>query len=153
MKSTGRTAEEVDAFASYFKAQDMYGVPMKGDCKYSQALELDLASIKPSLAGPKRPQDRIELGNLKSQFTSLFSKPVAENGFNKAADDLGKRFKSKDGIEIGSGDVLIAAITSCTTPLIPVCCWLRACSPRKPSRKVSPSSRTSRLPWHPARAW
>lgn len=114
MKSTGRTAEEVDAFASYFKAQGLYGIPKAGDCEYSQVLELDLASIKPSLAGPKRPQDRIELGNLKSQFTSLFSKPVAENGFAKAEADLAKRFQTKDGIDIGSGDVLIAAITSCT---------------------------------------
>jgi len=114
MKSTGRTAEEVDAFASYFKAQGLYGIPMQGDCEYSQTLALDLSTVKASLAGPKRPQDRIELGNLKSQFTSLFSKPVAENGFNKSADDLAKRFTSKDGIEIGSGDVLIAAITSCT---------------------------------------
>jgi aconitate hydratase len=77
-------------------------------------LELDLASIKPSLAGPKRPQDRIDLNCLKSNFTSLFSKPVAENGFNKAAADLPRRFTTKDGIDIGSGDVLIAAITSCT---------------------------------------
>jgi aconitate hydratase len=114
MKSTGRTDEEVDAFASYFKAQGLYGVPMAGDCNYSTTLSLDLDSIKPSLAGPKRPQDRIELGQMKSQFGSLFSKPVAENGFAKSADDLGKRFPTKDGIEIGSGDVLIAAITSCT---------------------------------------
>jgi aconitate hydratase len=114
MKSTGRTDEEVDAFASYFKAQGLYGVPMAGDCNYSTTLSLDLDSIRPSLAGPKRPQDRIELGNMKSQFATLFSKPVAENGFAKSADDLGKRFPTKDGIEIGSGDVLIAAITSCT---------------------------------------
>ncbi|MFN7220832.1 MAG: aconitate hydratase AcnA [Burkholderiales bacterium] len=114
MKSTGRTAEEVDAFQSYFMAQCLYGIPMAGDCNYSTTLALDLSSIKPSLAGPKRPQDRIELGNMKSQFTSLFSKPVAENGFAKSADDLNKRFTAKNGIEIGSGDVLIAAITSCT---------------------------------------
>jgi aconitate hydratase len=114
LKSTGRTAEEIDAFQSYFKAQALYGVPMEGDCHYSTSLSLDLDSIRPSLAGPKRPQDRIELGKMKSQFGSLFSKPVAENGFAKSADDLGKRFATKDGIEIGSGDVLIAAITSCT---------------------------------------
>lgn len=114
LTSTGRTAEEIDAFTAYFKAQGLYGVPMAGDCNYSTALTLDLSSIKPSLAGPKRPQDRIELGNMKSQFTSLFSKPVAENGFAKAADDLAKRYPTKDSIALGSGDVLIAAITSCT---------------------------------------
>jgi aconitate hydratase len=114
LKATGRSVDEIDAFESYFKAQGLFGVPMKGDCNYSQTLELDLATIKPSLAGPKRPQDRIELGNLKSQFSTLFCKPVAENGFAKAPEDLPKRFTAKDGKEIGSGDVLIAAITSCT---------------------------------------
>ncbi len=114
MKSTGRTAEEVDAFAAYFKAQGMYGVSKKGDLDYSTVLELDLSTVNASLAGPKRPQDRIELGSMKSQFTSLFSKPSTENGFTKLAEDLPKRFATKDGVEIGSGDVLIAAITSCT---------------------------------------
>jgi aconitate hydratase len=114
LKSTGRTADEVSAFTAYFKAQGLYGVPMAGECEYSQTLELDLATIKPSLAGPKRPQDRIEMPKLGSKFAELFSKPVADNGFSKSADDLTKRFKSKDGIDIGSGDVLIAAITSCT---------------------------------------
>jgi aconitate hydratase len=114
LRSTGRTDEEVAAFEAYFKAQELFGVPMSGECEYSQVLELDLASIKPSLAGPKRPQDRIEMPMLGSKFAELFSKPVAENGFAKAAEDLGKRFKSKDGIDMGSGDVLIAAITSCT---------------------------------------
>jgi len=114
LKSTGRTAEELDAFQSYFTAQGLYGVPLAGDCDYSTSLSLDLDSVRASLAGPKRPQDRIELGNMKSQFTSLFSKPPAESGFSKSADDLNKRFATNDGIEIGSGDVLIAAITSCT---------------------------------------
>jgi aconitate hydratase len=114
MKSTGRTAEEVDAFQAYFKAQGMYGVSKKGDLDYSSVLELDLSTVNASLAGPKRPQDRIELGSMKSQFTSLFSKPSTENGFTKKAEDLPKRFATKDGVEIGSGDVLIAAITSCT---------------------------------------
>jgi aconitate hydratase len=68
----------------------------------------------PSLAGPKRPQDRIPLERVKSTFTSLFSKPVAENGFAKKPEDLGKAHKAFDGTEIRNGDVLIAAITSCT---------------------------------------
>jgi aconitate hydratase len=114
MKSTGRTAEEIDAFQAYFKAQDMYGVSKKGELDYSSVLELDLSTVNASLAGPKRPQDRIELGNMKSQFTSLFSKPSTENGFTKKAEDLPKRFATKGGVDLGSGDVLIAAITSCT---------------------------------------
>ena len=113
-KGTGRTEHEIEAFAAYFKAQGMFGVPNKGDIDYSQTLELDLASVMPSLAGPKRPQDRIDLERVKSTFTNLYSKPVAENGFARKPGDLNKRFKTFDSIDIGSGDVLIAAITSCT---------------------------------------
>src|SRR5215471_3677014 len=88
LKATGRTPEELDAFASYFKAQGLFGMPRAGDIDYTKSLTLDLASIKPSLAGPKRPQDRIEMGNLKSTFTRLYSKPVAENGFAQPAEKL-----------------------------------------------------------------
>ena len=113
LRFTGRTTEELDAFTAYYKAQNLYGIPKAGEINYSTTLALDLASVKTSLSGPKRPQDRIELGNMKSQFISLFSKPPAENGFSKAPGDLAKRVKAGD-VEIGSGDVLIAAITSCT---------------------------------------
>src|SRR5690242_19766985 len=88
LRGTGRTEAEIDAFESYFKAQKLFGVPRAGDIDYTKTVTLDLATIKPSLAGPKRPQDRIELGNLKKQFTALFSKPVAENGFAKKPDEL-----------------------------------------------------------------
>jgi aconitate hydratase len=113
-RGSGRTAAEIDAFESYFKAQGMFGIPRAGAIDYSQVLELDLATIMPSLAGPKRPQDRIDLDRVKSTFASLFSKPVAENGFGKKPADLAARVRTRDGIDIGSGDVLIAAITSCT---------------------------------------
>jgi aconitate hydratase len=113
-EGTGRTKDEIDAFQSYFKAQGMYGTPKKGDIDYSEVIELDLGTVTPSLAGPKRPQDRIEIGKVKAKFTELFAKPVAENGFAKKAEDLGKRFKTRDGLDVGSGDVMIAAITSCT---------------------------------------
>jgi aconitate hydratase len=112
---TGRTAPEIEAFEAYFRAQEMFGIPMPGAIDYSQIVELDLSTVVPSLAGPKRPQDRIELGNMKSAFNTLFSKPTAENGFNQPADKLGKRYATKlPGVDIGNGDVLIAAITSCT---------------------------------------
>jgi aconitate hydratase len=113
-RGTGRSAEQVEALASYFKAQGLYGVPKKGAIDYSQVLELDLATIYPSLAGPKRPQDRIDLDKVKSNFTSLFSKPVVENGFGKRSEDLSKPYKTYDGVDLRNGDVLIAAITSCT---------------------------------------
>ena len=113
-RGTGRTDEEIERFAAYFKAQGMYGIPKAGDIDYSQVLELDLSTIYPSLAGPKRPQDRIDLDKVKGTFEKLFTAPVKENGFGKKAEDLRKPYKTFDGMEIKNGDVLIAAITSCT---------------------------------------
>ncbi|HTT10823.1 MAG TPA: aconitate hydratase AcnA [Burkholderiaceae bacterium] len=113
-EGTGRTRQEIAAFEGYFKAQGLFGVSKAGDIDYSKHLVLDLATVAPSLAGPKRPQDRIEIGNVKKTFASLFSKPVAENGFNQPADKLGQVFKTGSGLALRNGDVLIAAITSCT---------------------------------------
>src|SRR5207244_8335671 len=73
---TGRSKEHVDTFRNYFKAQDLFGMPERNDLEYSQVLELNLADVHPSVAGPKRPQDRIELPNLKNRFQELFQKPV-----------------------------------------------------------------------------
>ncbi|MDD4930038.1 MAG: aconitate hydratase AcnA [Gallionella sp.] len=115
MRNTGRTEEELDAFESYFKAQGLYGIPEAGQIDYSNVVELDLSSIVPSLAGPKRPQDRIALSRMRESFDELFSKPVADNGFNQPAEKLMQRYATgNEGVEIGNGDVLIAAITSCT---------------------------------------
>ena len=148
-RAGGRTVEELDKCESYFKAQGMFGVPMPGDCDYSTSLELDLATIKTSLAGPKRPQDRIELGDMKSQFTSLFSKPPAENGFSKAPGDLVKRFKTSNGVDLGSGDVLIAAITSCTNtsnPSVMLAAGLLAKKAVEKGLTVKPHIKTSLAP-------
>src|SRR5690348_3450166 len=83
LRATGRSDEHCQLYAHYYKAQGLWGMPQKGQIQYSQDLELDLASVVASVAGPKRPQDRIELPKLKNEFTSAFSKPVAENGFGK----------------------------------------------------------------------
>jgi len=133
LKATGRTDDQVSAFRNYFKAQEMFGMPAKGQCDYSSVLELDLADVQPGIAGPKRPQDRINLGEVKSKFVDLFQKPVNQNGYNKSSEELNKRvgveFKTtslpmltstvktranEKAVELGHGDVLIAAITSCT---------------------------------------
>ena len=90
-RGTGRTDAEIDAFESYFKAQGLFGVAKAGDIDYSQVVKLDLGDVTASLAGPKRPQDRIELGNVPAQFCSLLSKPVTENGFNQPAGMLNTR--------------------------------------------------------------
>jgi aconitate hydratase len=113
-RGTGRSDQAVDALASYYKAQGLFGIPKKGAIDYSEELELDLTSVYPSLAGPKRPQDRIDLDKVKDAFTRLFSKPVAENGFAKKPEELQRSYRTFDGKELKHGDVLIAAITSCT---------------------------------------
>ncbi len=113
-EGTGRSKAEIDAFAAYFKAQGMYGVSKAGEIDYTRVVELNLTSVTPSLAGPKRPQDRIEIGNVKNNFTELFSKPTTENGFNKKPEDLTKTYTTTNGVDVKNGDVLIAAITSCT---------------------------------------
>ncbi|MFM8467057.1 MAG: aconitate hydratase AcnA [Oxalobacteraceae bacterium] len=111
---TGRTKAEIDAFESYFKAQGLFGIPKAGEIDYTKVLKLDLSTVAPSLAGPKRPQDRIEIGHVKNTFKDLFAKPVADNGFNKKAEDLDAEYTTADGVKLHNGDVLIAAITSCT---------------------------------------
>src|ERR1700733_3078196 len=83
LRATGRTEEQIALFEEYYKAQGLFGIPTKGEVAYSTDLELDLATVVPSIAGPKRPQDRIELPKMKNEFVSAFSKPVMENGFGK----------------------------------------------------------------------
>ncbi|MBA2690439.1 MAG: aconitate hydratase, partial [Burkholderiales bacterium] len=104
--STGRTADEIDAFQAYFKAQGLYGMPRAGDIDYTKALQLDLDSIVPSVAGPKRPQDRIELPRLKAKFTELFSKPVAENGFSKPVAELTRCYLSRFGRDLAKRETI-----------------------------------------------
>ena len=148
-EGSGRTAAEIDAFKSYFKAQGLYGIPKKGAIDYSQELQLDLASVTPSLAGPKRPQDRIEIGKVKSKFAELYAQPVADNGFAKKPEDLPKRFKARSGVEVGSGDVLIAAITSCTNtsnPSVLLAAGLLAKKAVERGLTVKPHIKTSLAP-------
>jgi aconitate hydratase len=157
LTNTGRTPTEIEALETYCRAQGLYGMPAAGTIDYSQTVELDLSTVTASLAGPKRPQDRIELPKMKASFDTLFSKPIAENGFAQSPDKLARRYpvqiaaapepRSNDAkqrlpdngqprnvvemvdnrptpdpvrvqspkpLDIGNGDILIAAITSCT---------------------------------------
>ncbi|HYY57409.1 MAG TPA: aconitate hydratase AcnA, partial [Pyrinomonadaceae bacterium] len=97
LSATGRTDEQVEAVRGYYQAQGMFGIPRRGECDYSSLLELDLAEIRPSVAGPKRPQDRIELPALKDKFIELFQKPVKENGYGKSQKDLSDRYTVRVG--------------------------------------------------------
>src|SRR5205807_9769106 len=174
LKATGRQEEHIEAVRNYFKAQGMFGIPRKGECDYTTVIELDLATIMPSVAGPKRTQDRIALPDLERRFRELLEMDVKSGGYGKALSEIDHRFKTTldtcngDGqgraggglqksetapmvalaaaalntsawsetemmnnrptpdrvepsepspeveVELGHGDVLIAAITSCT---------------------------------------
>jgi aconitate hydratase len=128
LQMTGR-GDIVPAVKAYYQAQGMYGMPKKGEIDYSQVVELDLATVRPAVAGPRRPHDRLDLAELKSRFAELMAKPVTEGGYGKSAEAAGKRISVRlgaapdrlsggatgtDTIDVGHGDVLIAAITSCT---------------------------------------
>jgi aconitate hydratase len=83
LRATGRTEEQVAAFENYFKTQGLFGMPDHGQIDYSVDLELNLAEVHPSVSGPKRPQDRIELPALKDAFVNLLHKSVQEGGYGK----------------------------------------------------------------------
>ncbi len=112
LTATGRTAESVDAVRAYLKAQGTFGIPRRGECDYTRVVELDLARVEPAVAGPKRPQDLIRLPELGARFTELLSRPDA-TGYGKPAAEARARHRG-EGVELGHGDVVIAAITSCT---------------------------------------
>ncbi|HAF22214.1 MAG TPA: aconitate hydratase [Blastocatellia bacterium] len=97
LKATGRTDEHVEAVRNYYQAQGLFGIPRAGQCQYSTVLDLDLGSISPSVAGPKRPQDRIELSNLKTQFLDLLEKPVGEGGYGKSREEVASRYFTRIG--------------------------------------------------------
>jgi aconitate hydratase len=197
-EGTGRSKDQVRMLEAYFRAQEMFGVPMPGEIDYSQVVRLDLGDVTPSLSGPKRPQDRIDLGKVASTFEALFSKPISENGFNKSNDVLMTRHlvgraSTDEGqvqlppdnppvpvdaprfelemqankptppsahtmsvppvevgdITIGNGDVLIAAITSCTNtsnPGVMLAAGLLAKKAVQKGMRVQPHIKTSLAP-------
>nr|WP_206021947.1 aconitate hydratase AcnA [Rhodoferax bucti] len=169
-KGTGRTKAEIEAFEAYFRAQGLFGVPGgksasagMEDIAYTRVVKLDLRDVTPSLAGPKRPQDRIELGHVADKFTELFSLPGSANGFSKDAATLhtlypaplptAKPTMPRRGdatpLLIQNGDVLIAAITSCTNtsnPSVLLAAGLLAKKAVKAGLTVAPHIKTSLAP-------
>jgi aconitate hydratase len=115
LRQTGRSEEQVRAVEAYYRAQGCFGAPARGEVDYSQVLEFDLASVGPSVAGPKRPQDRLALGQVKERFQELLSQPVAAGGYGKPPPLLPPE-STDSGAQrpVYDGDVVIAAITSCT---------------------------------------
>jgi aconitate hydratase len=112
LRETGRPVQAVHALETYFRAQGCFGAPKPGEVEYSRVLELDLDAIVPCVAGPKRPQDRIELQDLKPRFTALLAAPAGTGGFGKGERPAGKSNGACGALH--DGDVVIAAITSCT---------------------------------------
>ena len=150
MVKTGRNAEDIATFKAYFQAQSLYGIPRAGEIDYSTYLKLDLHSIVPSLAGPKRPQDRIALTDMKTTFNRLLCAPTADNGFNKAPHAEQERFAvTGSDHPIGHGDVVLAAITSCTNtsnPSVMLAAGLLAKKAVEKGLKVAPHIKTSLAP-------
>jgi aconitate hydratase len=105
LRATGRPDEHCRVYENYYRAQGLFGMPKKGDITYSVDLDLDLAKVVPSVAGPKRPQDRIELPSLRKEFVSTFTRPVTDNGFGKSSDDLARTFEVtlQNGLVPGGG--------------------------------------------------
>jgi aconitate hydratase len=112
LRQTGRPANQIAAAEAYYKLQGCFGPVKPGEVDYSQVLTLDLSTIEPNVAGPKRPQDRIPLADLKSRFESLVKAPVGDGGYGKTKVESRKSKVESNGAH--DGDVVIAAITSCT---------------------------------------
>jgi aconitate hydratase len=154
LRATGRPDDHILAYENYYRAQGLWGVPQKGQIDYSQVVEIDLSTVVPSVAGPKRPQDRIELPKLKESFVGSFSKPVTESGFGKRAEDFSTvsaevSVGTAGTATIGHGSVLIAAITSCTNtsnPSVMLAAGLLAKKAVEKGLKVSPVVKSSLAP-------
>jgi aconitate hydratase len=148
-RTTGRESEQVSAIESYYKVQGMFGMPKPGEIDYTQIIELDLGSIVPSLSGPKRPQDRVNLPDLGRGFDSLFSAPADKNGYARTAADLNRREPTGHDYDVGHGDVLIASITSCTNtsnPALLLAAGLLAKRATERGLKPHPRIKTSLAP-------
>lgn len=117
MRRTGRTEAEIELVERYSKEQGLFRTDDTADPMFNDMLELDLSTVEPSVAGPLRPQDRILLKDLKSRFNEVLTAPQGPQGFELREDELSNTgtYKSNgDEIEMTHGDVVIAAITSCT---------------------------------------
>jgi len=112
LRITGRPEEQITLIKDYLTAQDLFGIPKAGEVDYTEVLELDLGSVVPCTAGPKRPQDRIDVPDLKATFTRLLAQPVGDGGFGKG-DDLDREVPiaptDGGGEEIAGGDALSPA--------------------------------------------
>ena len=152
LRLSGRPDEVVERVEAYCRAQGLFRETGMPDPEFTDTLELDLASVVPSLAGPKRPQDRVALNDMKSTFEKALVAPVKERGYElKPADRTrtGKVGTNGSSYEIGHGAVVIAAITSCTNtsnPSVMVAAGLLARKALEKGLSVKPYVKTSLAP-------
>lgn len=159
LRITGRSAEQISKVESYYKAQGMWGIPSKDSVDYTKVIDLDLSTVNPSVAGPRRPQDRIELPELKGKFLELLGQPVADGGFGKSgvtqpvqvdfADDSVYPRKKGGVSTIQDGSVLIASITSCTNtsnPSVMIAAGLVAKNAVEKGLQINDTVKTSLAP-------
>jgi aconitate hydratase len=152
LRQTGRSEEEIERVERYTKEQSLFRSDETPDPEFSDTLELDLANVQPSLAGPKRPQDRVPLSEMQSAFRRALSAPIKERGFGLSAEDVNRSAQVQlNGArtQVGHGAVVIAAITSCTNtsnPSVMLAAGLLAKKAAERGLKVPPYVKTSLAP-------
>ena len=151
LRRTGRTAEEVELVERYAKQLGIFRTDSAPVPTYTDTLSLDLGAVEPSLAGPKRPQDRVSLSALKDSFHSALRAPLQQRGFALGEDRLQQKSIIENGYtaEIGHGVVVIAAITSCTNtsnPSVMLAAGLLAKKAVAKGLRVKPYVKTSLAP-------
>jgi aconitate hydratase len=152
LRLTGRSPQVIERVERYCKAQGLFRTDLTPDPEFSDTLALDLALVEPSLAGPKRPQDRVALREMKANFRAALQAPVKERGFGLPAEGIGKRAvvgANGGTLEMGHGAVVIAAITSCTNtsnPSVMIGAGLLARKAVARGLRVKPHVKTSLAP-------
>ncbi|HAK62369.1 MAG TPA: aconitate hydratase, partial [Alphaproteobacteria bacterium] len=144
LKATGRKPSQIALVEKYARAQGMWRTSRTPDPLFTDTLELDMSQVEPSLAGPKRPQDRVTLANVAGEFLNVLA-----NDYGKAGQETRRVPVAKTKFDIGHGDVLIAAITSCTNtsnPGVLVAAGLLARNALEKGLNVKPWVKTSFAP-------
>ncbi|MFC6590924.1 aconitate hydratase AcnA [Deinococcus lacus] len=150
LRRTGRMEDEIELVEAYYKAQGMFRTDETPDPIFTDTIELDLGTIVPSLAGPKRPQDRVNLTDMHREFAEALRAPVAQRGFELRSDQLDNQgILTSTDIRIGHGAVTLASITSCTNtsnPSVLIAAGLVAKKAVEKGLKVKPWVKTSLAP-------
>ena len=149
MRLSGRTEEDVKGVEEYCKAQGLWYDSNAPEKNYTALLELDLSTVQPALAGPKRPQDRVDLSEMKSHFNHSLTHKLGHHGHGLSETELSNSSKVGEDFELNHGDVVIAAITSCTNtsnPGVMLAAGLLARNARKKGLNAKPWVKTSLAP-------